>query len=371
MTLPGGIRMILFGAGFDAEKFIINHKNENIDFIVDDDKKGFLFDIPIIEPSYLKKINKNHGLIVVTANKYKYYDIRKQLIEWGFIEFKDFIKDDLYQKKIAMIWGNCHVEYIKEYLKYNTDFNKIYSFYDMREIWVIKKEDISRDIFSYCDLLIYQPIQKFNMFGEEFSSDHIISLLPETAHKISVPNLFGLPKFLYMQYDKNKLTKIDNVFVSYGDKNIDSWIKAGISIETMIKKIEFDEIYKDYEIHEAFNKFKKKLVHREKEWDIKISDYILYNYKKIKLFLDPFHPSKILLNEISKRLLKYMKFTTEDYDINYEDYGFEMIVYPCVKKHLGIVYDDSDIKNDNQSSKLKKSYMDLKEYIREYVELNS
>lgn len=108
---------------------------------------------------------------------------------------------------------------------------------------------------------------------------------------------------------------------------------------------------------------------REKNWDIKIVDWIIDNYKDIPLFEDIYHPNDILLNRICKQLLELLNIK----DVNYEKVyhmgcAMEIFILPQVKHALEMTWQKEKIKLYN----IDYSYHDrqpisYEQYVQEYI----
>ena len=123
-------------------------------------------------------------------------------------------------------------------------------------------------------------------------------------------------------------------------------------------------VYKKEEILNMWEYFQERLFEREKQWDIKISDYIFDNYKTQKLFYDRLHISDILVGEISSRLLSYMGYDKEIYqEISSLMDGQEMFIYQDVIDAMGLEFKQKFIRLKQRNYAINKYEMDIDEYI--------
>ena len=154
-------KIVLFGAGNRAKKFLVKwHQKIDIYQIFDNFKEGYFYGYSIKKPYY----NTDLFIIIVMDSIDKYLLIRRQLLDLGFIEFKDFIPYTIYRKKIAMVHGNCHMTLIKRYLETSHKLNDIYGFYPFPQIQDIPKDLEIDEILKHCDLFIHQEIRKNNFY---------------------------------------------------------------------------------------------------------------------------------------------------------------------------------------------------------------
>jgi len=153
------------------------------------------------------------------------------------------------------------------------------------------------------------------------------------------------------------------------DRYIDYYhsVKSTSDLVNMIMSDDFIPSRKVMILKEEFD---QKINEREKDWDIKISDFIRNNLKNIKLFYDPYHPTNELLSYISNRILEKL-FSSHYTNILYDNKMIlnseEIPVYSSVKKILGLTcYTDEHIRL-GCSTKISSCPMDTEQYIKEYL----
>lgn len=229
--------IVLFGAGKIAEKFVYQYFNEvNICYIWDNLKTGEFLGHQIKKPEYYKKY-----FIIVTS--ISYFEIRNQLISMGYCEFHDFIPASIFNKKIAIVYGNCHMNAVKLYLECHKEFSLEYGFYPFPMIQTLKDINLEyKNILNNCDLLFHQSVRKDNVYGEDYSSEQILQYIKGTCRVISVPNLYGMPKYLFPQLMLKRRWQLGSFCPFFIDINVVTWLKSGIS-ENMIKNIFWKEEY--------------------------------------------------------------------------------------------------------------------------------
>lgn len=354
--------LVLFGAGIEGEKFLRHFWNDiSFKYVMDNKKKGLFYNLIIKEPKYEENI-----FIIVTSYRY-YFEIRKQLIELGYREFIDFIPMSLYKKKMAVAYGNCHMGLVKMYLERHKEFSADYGFYPLPEIQMLGDDFPLKDILPFTKLLLHQSVREDNRFGYEFSSNNIIAMMPQDCIIISCPNLYGLPKCFFPQLElfEDKINMF-SLFCSYKEKNIEYLVRAGVSKEIIKNKLQSGGVYTKNEIVLLWEEFKNKLVTREKQWDIKISDYIFEKYKTEKLFNDTWHITTKLGREISNRIIKYMGYHNFEIPIIIpsSDYN-EVFIYQDVKDALGLEFEEKTIRNYSRNVSYTNADMDLDGYVDE------
>lgn len=342
MLRTEGKKVIIFGAGKFGQMFVYRYFREiKIHCFWDNNKIGECLGYPIRKPKFEK------GCFIIVAATV-YLEMRRQLIDMGYREFEDFIFCELYQKKMAVTYGNCHISMIKNYMKCSGQFTSEYAFYPFPMIQQMEDAKIEyQGILPHCDLFFHQAIRKNNEYGEKCSSEEMLKYVTESCRVISVPNLYGMPKYLFPQIDNEHDWYQGSLELFQIDKNVVSWLKDKKTQKYMMDrmfKIGCGGIYAEAEILHMWEEFKRNLLKREEEWDIKISDYILQNYKKEKLFCDPNHITSRMAKEIALRILKYMGYQQ---DITIDISGMdtrEVPVYQDVKAALGLEFEDDVIR---------------------------
>lgn len=351
---------IIFGAGRKAQGFLIEYYNRiHIKYVMDNYKEGTFLGYEIKKPFY----DRNNFIIVAVEGDGSYELIRKELIELGYVEFTDFIPYTIYNKKMALAYGNCHMRAVKRYMELSCKFDSQYGFYPLHEIQNLKKFP-SDDIIRHADLILHQSIQENNKYGKQYASERLLEKASENSIILSLPNLYGLPKALFPQLVKEeKQKKLQNSFMIGTEINVARWICEGKKIEDMAYYIQCGGVYSDSEIKMYWKEFINKLLDREKQWDVKISDYILNYYKTQKLFSDTWHISTVMARVIAERTLLKMGICEriEETIPCLDDY--EVFLYEDVKRALGITWNEHFIRQYTRFHP-KKCHLNLIEYIK-------
>lgn len=120
-------------------------------------------------------------------------------------------------------------------------------------------------------------------------------------------------------------------------------------------------------ILDHFNKAIEKLKEREKECDVKISDYLEEKNCELQLFYDEGHPHEILLFEIGRRALNILKLPIQGEEKVMIDLdSVELFVYGCVRKALGMKWEQEYIRCKNPCYTLDGHGITLDEFIDTY-----
>lgn len=351
------MKFAICGAGAISEQFLTEYWNKlEISIIFDNNREGRFYKWNIEKPCYMKNI-----FIIVTSQHY--YEIRNQLIGLGYSEFADFVPYQIFNRKMAVAYGNCHMRAIKEYLERDKELAGDYGFYPfpmIQEMCLLPNHEL---VLSHCELFIHQSIRKENKYGEIYASQSMILHLPGKCRVISIPNLYGMPECFFPQQKHNVDAK-DIRGLAREDVKVAEWINEGKTKEEIKTLITGGGVYQRQEILDLWDNFQNKLYAREKEWDVKISDYIMKNYKTQKLFYERLHISHALVKEIASRTLQYMGYRGV---IPYElplslDYR-EMFIYQDVMEALDLQFDQRYIRLSQKTYPYDKCQMDIDAYI--------
>ena len=276
--------------------------------------------------------------------------------------------DANYGKKVVAIYGNCHTTAIRHFLDQIDSFRDEYAIYPLMAIQDVKDPAyFENGIIQSCDLFIHQVIRDNNRYGVEWASRELLKKTKNGCQVIGIPNVYHLPICFFQQYSEKKdFCRKNNSTVFFRDKILD---KAYLEKWSIQRTVEYytNEDFKDYgTIENEFNLFIEKVSNREKDWDIKISDYIIDNYKICKLFYDPNHPTPAIIHEIAERLLELLGIRLEK-KTNYIDFpldSFEMPICGCVKRALGMDFSENELRKTG--IKRTQGIMKLEDYIQEY-----
>ena len=352
--------IIIFGAGAIGEKFIYQYFDKlHISYFWDNKKTGELLGYPIRRPQSLKNC-----FIIVTS--VFYLEIRNQLIQMGYCEFTDFIPYQIFQKKMAIAYGNCHIGSIKRYLEQHKEFDSEYGFYPFPMIYELKELDCEYiSVLQHCDLFLHQSIRRTNKYGEQYASEYMLQHLQKNCHIIAIPNLYGMPKYLFPQLDTTPRWQVGTICPYFIDRNVVMWLESGKSNLDIRRHIFRGGVYTSQQIIDMWELFLQKISEREKEWDIKVSNYIISNQKRKKIFCDVNHITSETAQEISLRILQYMNYKEQKSSIIPMMDDLEVFVYKDVKEALGLEFQENSIRKWGKTNCFNTCNMDFDEYINQ------
>jgi hypothetical protein len=190
------------------------------------------------------------------------------------------------------------------------------------------------------DIFIYQPMSIRRGLYNTCREDGIIKYLKSDCKIISFPSLYAdiFPIYKEGQYDGN------NTITKYkGLCNIKKLLDDGISKDEIIEMYKKGDLY--FQLKERFLYCMEFMKEKEKECDIKASNFIEKNIKNLRLFDTQNHPTEILLGYITNEIFKILNI---DFQIDLKNlprniingeigrFSFEDSFY--MKKELGLNY---------------------------------
>jgi hypothetical protein len=374
--------IVLYGAGYTAEKFLcLKGQKYKISFCIDKNADRTFHGLPVYSIDDGIK-NLDSEIIVVTVDSDDLEaQIKKILIGRGLVENIDFFTLSSFDKKKAVLYGNCHIFVLCDYLQNVPKFGDDYSISVFPLLGNKYSTPPTEQDLVNCDLLITQDIRENNRYGAP-SAENVKGWLSCDAKSIKIPNLFGRNLFFPQAKEQDTFAESIHIgkdripsensavkhVIGFRDDNIERMIEEGKRTLDICKAIWDEEIYSSVEIKNRFDREMKKIIKRESQCDISISDYIMERFKDEKLFYDPNHPSKELLYEMSRRILLCLGYKeTTAYGLSgIASDGMEMFVYGCVKKTLGMKWEQEYIKGYQKNRSLHNRPISLDEYIEEY-----
>jgi hypothetical protein len=281
-------------------------------------------------------------------------------------------------KKNIVIWANCQGGPIS--LMLNKYYSNEYDIHLFANYEYIKNKLKFPDFMYKCDIFMYQNYSDKN---DEYNLKNIFNnVIPPNAIKISFPTLHR--NHLQFPFDVNSpnntitinqkhpfglfyfgIGNIINIVNELKQKNFtNDKIK-----EYVIKKIDdIDFIEKNtiikYE-QDSLDFLKSKALSSDIP---NIYNFIIENYKKIRLYHNPNHPNGILLNELCKEIFikLNLNYPNESENIKILDNclnDWKIPIFNSVIKY----YEIDNIDNEC-SSKYHHDIYDINTYINKYIE---
>ena len=362
----GKKEIVLYGVGENGEEFWDKYQDSvHLKFCIDKDEKkqrqGF-YGYEVISQEQINKEKIGNAQIVVSVCFYE--EIKQILLNKGLREFEDFIPAGLYQKKLAIIFGNCYMYYLMQSLRRQKQFSEKYFIYDLQPVYS-RKEQIDERILEHADVFMCQDIREKNKYSEYFSFTYLTSKLNKECVVICYPNLVGFSKFIYPQLTKNEEVVYDTTQViikNRRDRILDYCIEKKWNVKAIEEYIDSylrDKVDLDMQKECAIKKF----MEREKMWDIKIMDYITANLAIEKVMIDDYHPSCNVMEEIVKRIIYKLGL---NYDFYEEEISWHTscFIYPKVLEILNFDYSNGKEVEDGDNYE-----NEMESYINYYIDI--
>jgi hypothetical protein len=222
-----------------------------------------------------------------------------------------------------LIFTNCQGNPLARLLSEKNIEN--YKYHNFHYIYHTVLDENFKKHLETCDYFIYQPLSSAYPV---YNTENLKSYLKPSCITISFPYIFNdafSPIFKTYKYDlpmNGEYSTIETHSIIY--KNIHPILtlkQKGLSFEEVLDLYEKNQI--DFLYKERFNRSIHILKEKEKETDIKVSDFILNNYKKYKLFNYHCessntsycnHPSNILINYYINKILELMNLPSFYYE---------------------------------------------------------
>lgn len=202
------------------------------------------------------------------------------------------------------IFANCQGFIMKDLIPstYKVDVRHNY--------YYITKDVIDDDIFNLlhtCDYFIYQPLSSIYPV---YNTDNLKLHLKTTCKCISFPYIYNdafTPLYKSIKRDiaingEYDMNNVDSYV--YGNSESIIELKKSMSLDKIIEYYRSNKI--DFRYKERFEKTINILIEKEKDTDVKVSQFIIDNYKKCNLF--KYHNSThdiVCCNHPSNTLIMY------------------------------------------------------------------
>ena len=217
---------------------------------------------------------------------------------------------------------------------------------------------------------MHQDIRRGNSVSEDLSDEAIEKYLGKRTLNITIPNLVGMGNWMFpalKDLDKIIKTQKEIVYILYRDEILDEAERNTNGTVPEVVKYWSHFSYDEEALDELWNMNRAKLKDREKNWDIKVSDFIYDNHKSIPCFVDANHPSKYVMKEIGRQIAQILELT-DICDERYEsNMGLPIPILPSVKDYFGLNFTVSrERKGDYFGKEVEDNDKEIEDYIRAY-----
>lgn len=343
-------KIILFGAGAFARNFYQDFKDKlHIQYCISNDsgQNVFCIDEREICPVYRveKAVRDERRFIILCAQKHE--EMEKQLNVYGLRYGVDYMDYGLFRvlasnKKIALFYGVCYMRALHHCLVESSLFTGIYDSY----YWLgyrtrsAVEQEIFRFLLGMADLYICH---------EAMTTENrvYVSLLKQNCRVIRIPLIL----FNGYHPKTEERTGEDNVYsivsqnTYFGtfitpDDAVNCCVRKNGKISEVLKRIlDVDYYEKDF-LEQNYRREIRKIELAEAAADISISDYLLENHGRKRLFLNEKHISNCVIIELAQRILETLEL---DRALPVEElcrrrllYTTEVPVYPSVIEKLSL-----------------------------------
>lgn len=362
-------KYVLYGTGLEGEKFFYNHYEmiEQVEYCIDAFHKGEFHGIPIVQIEQAEDLSAYK--IFVAAVWETYLKIKVLLEERGLIEYVNFTWASEYGKKLVVINANCHGRALVNYFQCCREFFYQYIVHPIPEIQKNAEKSININLLKNADVFIHQDIRSDNMFGYELSDEYIRKFLKKDCLDIVIPNFVGMGRMLFPR--RRGMEKIRGEILGYYRDDI---IEEAYRNDEVVSLQQYVKFYEDYEIdgellEQEYQHCMMKLWEREKNWDVKVTDYIKKNLRKIPCFTDQDHPSRYLMLEVGNQVAKMLGVKScdeKEIEENALSITLTMPVLKCVQRYFQLEW---ELPNNKQYNLFVGNHTEenVAEYIKEYI----
>lgn len=331
-------KYILYGTGREAEAFLFQNLAvfTEIEYCIDTKHQGTFHGLEIFK---LEQISGFDGkeIIVAAGGWETYADMKENLEKRGLREFEHFIWDKLFEKKMILVNANCHGDAIIKYLELSNRYIEQYAVYPLLPIHVNEAKEIPAELLLNADVYIHQDIRQDNPISYKLSDEYVLPRLKPECKCITIPNFVGMAEWMFPSLgglEKVIHTVNGILYVLYRDSVLDEAVEKGFSTLEEYKAFWIGYQYTEEKLEKRREKGMEKLRQREKNWDIKISEFIVNHYKEIPCFTDANHPSKYVMREVGRQLAAILELDDID-DSEFEpNLGLRVPIMPIVQKYF-------------------------------------
>lgn len=343
-------KIVLFGAGAFAKNFYRDFKEElHIRYCISNDEGQKVFCVDGQEICLVYRVEMavrdEHSFLILCAEKHE--EMEKQLNAYGLRYGVDYMDSGLFRalasnKKIAVFYGVCYMRALHHCLVESSLFTDIYDSYywlSYRPRSAVEQE-IFRLLLGMADLYICHK-------AVTTENHSYVALLKQDCRMIRIPLVFfdGYhPKTGERMIDDNIYSIISSEthfgpFITPDDV-VNRCIRENKKLPEILKIVSDVDYYEKDFLERNYRKEIRKIEVAEAAADIQISDYLLENHGKKRLFLNEKHISNCVIVELAQRVLEALglnrKLPEEKLGKQRLLYTTEVPVYPSVIEKLSL-----------------------------------
>ncbi|WP_285164759.1 WcbI family polysaccharide biosynthesis putative acetyltransferase [Shewanella goraebulensis] len=241
--------------------------------------------------------------------------------------------------KTFTVLGNCQAAPLADILMRQPSFAAHYQYIKMpKPAYMLQQADYEsvKNVLEQIDLFIHQDIS--NAFGPRFNTSHLKTLMKPGSETISFPSIYFTgyhPEICYLRH----IDKKANEFSDYHDQNlIQRYIEQPeTAYEKSNKAINDPTYYSEQFINKNAADSLTELKRREEKLDIRLSDFIEQHWKEELLFFSMNHPSRTVLNELTRRVITKLSLEENAIIGKFQHLNESSLpIYASVLKHIKV-----------------------------------
>ncbi len=282
------------------------------------------------------RVNTNVIYSFVDKDKPKFYDLMKKIMQ---------------NKKMVITWGNCQTHTLRNMLSCNEEFKSKYITCETPRLWIKKDENdwelfFESGILHLADYFFMQNVSLYNRFGYRMSSEYVLSQLSEQCKVITITNLHFMGYFPQLHHSHNEIDiyrgKIEwSGGINCIEKEVTKLICEGAEIkssEEIVELISREDYFNRETLKQNIEAELRDFELREESIEIKMGDFLRQNYDKFLMFVTDMHPTRRVLEEFARRILKRLCISDMEIECGREEIQSPMpkdmafVIYPSVLK---------------------------------------
>jgi hypothetical protein len=223
---------------------------------------------------------------------------------------------------LVLIFTNCQGRPLIKFLPSHFNVKIFHNYYYINHTQLDTEIE---SLLSNCDYFIYQPL---STIYPVYNTENMLKYLKNTCKAISFPYIFNdaftpIYKSIKKDVPSNGEYSLDNPekIIYVNEELIIELKRDGYNLNDILTKYDNNEI--NFRYQERFSSSINILIEKEKYTDVKVSQFIIDNHKKYKLFNyhceDPSvaycnHPSNVLIIEYVNQIFKIMGLPLIQYE---------------------------------------------------------
>jgi hypothetical protein len=208
-----------------------------------------------------------------------------------------------------------------------------------------EEEKRFHEILSNLDLFMYQPVSAaYGGNSRNLGTEFLLTHLKDSSRAVSFPvaHFTGYnPETVHLLRKNGYKDSLSDGFYNCHDLNILKAYHHGMSWQECLSYIQKSAIYTSEVLETNVADSLSRLRERERETDVKISDFIEKNWRKQHLFFTYNHCANSLLLHEANQILHLLGLPSLDPSIpgSWELLGdIRLFVYPDVRKHFDLSF---------------------------------